>query len=42
MTAQTIMDINNLQLPRPGTYAFEIFLGGHHTRSVAIHAFKSE
>ena len=42
MTAQTIMDINNLQLPRPGTFAFEIFLGGHHTRSVAIHAFKSE
>ena len=42
MTAQTIMDINNLQLPRPGTYAFEIFLAGHHTRSVAIHAFKSE
>lgn len=42
MTAQTIMDINNLQLPRPGTYAFEIFLAEHHTRSVAIHAFKSE
>ena len=42
MTAQTIMDINNLQLPRPGTYAFEIFLASHHTRSVAIHAFKSE
>jgi hypothetical protein len=42
MTAQTIMDINNLQLPRPGTYAFEIFLDGHHTRSVAIHAFKSD
>lgn len=41
MTAQTIMDINNLQLPRPGTYAFEVFLDGHHTRSVAIHAFKS-
>jgi hypothetical protein len=42
MTAQTIMDINNLQLPRPGTYAFEVFLDGHHTRSVAIHAFKSD
>lgn len=42
MTAQTIMDINNLQLPRPGTYAFEIFLAGHHARSVAIHAFQSE
>ena len=42
MTAQTIMDINNLQLPRSGTYAFEIFLAGHHTRSLAIHAFKSE
>lgn len=41
MTAQTIMDINNLQLPRPGTYAFEIFLDGHHSRSVAIHAFES-
>jgi hypothetical protein len=41
MTAQTIMDINNLQLPRAGTYAFEIFLGGHHSRSVAIHAFES-
>jgi hypothetical protein len=41
MTAQTIMDINNLQLPHPGTYAFEVFLDGHHTRSVAIHAFKS-
>ena len=41
MTAQTIMDINNLQLPRPGTFAFEVFLDGHHTRSVAIHAFKS-
>ena len=42
MTAQTIMDINNLQLPRPGTFAFEIFLAGHHSRSVAIHAFQSE
>ena len=42
MTAQTIMDINSLQLPRPGTYAFEVFLDGHHTRSVAIHAFKSD
>jgi len=42
MTAQTIMDINNLQLPRPGTYAFEIFLAGHHSRSVAVHAFKSD
>ncbi|HUF90652.1 MAG TPA: hypothetical protein VMR66_11810 [Gemmatimonadota bacterium] len=41
MTAQTIMDINNLQLPRPGTFAFEIFLDGHHSRSVAIHAFES-
>lgn len=41
MTAQTIMDINNLQLPRAGTFAFEIFLDGHHSRSVAIHAFES-
>ena len=41
MTAQTIMDINNLQLPRPGTFAFEIFLDGHHSRSVAIHAFEN-
>jgi hypothetical protein len=41
MTAQTIMDINNLQLPRPSTYAFEIFVDGRHTRSIAIHAFES-
>lgn len=41
MTAQTIMDINNLQLPRPGTYAFEVFFDGRHTRSIAIHSFKS-
>jgi hypothetical protein len=42
MTAQTIMDINNLQLPRTGTFAFEVFLDGHHARSVAIHAFKNQ
>jgi hypothetical protein len=41
MTAQTIMDINNLQLPRPGTYAFEIHLDGRRARSVDIHAFRS-
>lgn len=41
MTAQTIMDINNLQLPRPGTYAFEVRLDGRRSRSVDIHAFKS-
>ena len=39
MTAQTIIDINNFQLPRAGTYAFEIFLAGKHARSVAIHVF---
>jgi hypothetical protein len=42
MTAQTIMDINNFQLPRPGTYAFEIFVDHHHVRSVPIHAFTRE
>lgn len=42
MTAQTIIDINNFQLPRSGTYAFEIFIGGHHARSVAIHALEAE
>lgn len=41
MTAQTIMDINNLQLPRPGTFAFEVFLDGRRARSVDIHAFQS-
>ena len=39
MTAQTIMDINNFQMPRPGTYAFEIFIDKRHMRSVQIHAF---
>lgn len=42
MTAQTIMDINNFQLPRPGTYTFEIFVDQHHVRSVPIHAFARE
>ena len=42
MTAQTIMDMNNLQLPRPGTYAFEIFIDNHHARSVPIHALESD
>ncbi|HJR54877.1 MAG TPA: hypothetical protein VJ982_14350 [Gemmatimonadota bacterium] len=41
MTAQTIMDINNLQLPRPGTYAFEVHLAGRRERTVDIHAFQS-
>ncbi len=41
MTAQTIMDINNLQLPRPGTYAFEVHLDGRRQRTVDIHAFQS-
>lgn len=41
MTAQTIMDINNFQLPRPGTYAFEIFLDHRHVRSVTVHALES-
>lgn len=41
MTAQTIMDINNFQIPRPGTFTFEIFVDEHHMRSVAIHAFES-
>ncbi|HUP00880.1 MAG TPA: hypothetical protein VM737_05085 [Gemmatimonadota bacterium] len=42
MTAQTIMDMNNLQLPRPGTYSFEIFIDNRHARSVAIHALEAE
>lgn len=42
MTAQTIMDINNLQLPRPGTYAFEVFIDKRHVRSIAIHAFAAD
>ncbi|HET6362005.1 MAG TPA: hypothetical protein VFH11_08105 [Gemmatimonadota bacterium] len=41
MTAQTIMDINNLQLPRPGTFAFEVLLDGRRARSVDIHAFQN-
>lgn len=41
MTAQTIMDINNLQLPGPGTYAFDVFLDGHRARSIALHAFEN-
>lgn len=40
MTAQTIMDINNIRLPRPGTYAFEVFIDHRHVRSVAIHALE--
>ena len=39
MTAQTIMDINNFTLPRPGTYAFEVMVDKRRMRSVPIHAF---
>lgn len=42
MTAQTVIDINNVQFPRPATYAFDVFLGDHHVRSVAIHAFEAQ
>ncbi len=40
MTAQTIIDLNNVQLTHPGTYAFEIFIDKKHARSVAIHALE--
>ncbi|MBW3661363.1 MAG: hypothetical protein KY397_07005 [Gemmatimonadetes bacterium] len=40
MTAQTVIDVNNVQFPRPATYAFDVFLDGVHVRSVAIHAFE--
>jgi hypothetical protein len=40
MTAQTIMDINNFSLPRPGTYAFEVVVDHRHMRTVPIHAFR--
>lgn len=40
MTAQTIMDINNVAFPRAGTFTFEVFLAARHARSVAIHAFE--
>lgn len=39
MTAQTIMDINNFQLSRPGVYTFEIFIDKRHMRSIPIYAF---
>jgi hypothetical protein len=39
MTAQTIMDINNFQLPRAGVYTFEIFIDKKHMRSIPIYAF---
>ena len=39
MTAQTIMDINNFTLPRPGTYAFDIMIDKKVVRSIPIHAF---
>lgn len=39
MTAQTIMDINNFSLPRPGTYMFEVVIEGRIVRSIPIHAF---
>lgn len=38
MTAQTIMDFNNFQLPHAGTYSFEIFIDNKHSRSVPVHA----
>ncbi len=40
MTAQTIMDINNFALPRPGTYEFEVLVDKKLMRSVPIHAFR--
>lgn len=40
MTAQTIMDINNFSLPRPGTYAFEVVVDKRHLRTVPVHAFQ--
>lgn len=40
MTAQTVMDINNVHFPRPGTYAFEIFLANRHARSVPVHVLE--
>ncbi|MGH7557991.1 MAG: DUF6941 family protein [Gemmatimonadota bacterium] len=42
MTAQTVMDINNFQIPRPGTYSFEIFIDNHHQRSVALHVVEAD
>lgn len=42
MTAQTVIDVNNVQFPRPGTYAFDLFLDESHVRSVAIHAFEAQ
>ena len=40
MTAHTIVDINNLQLPRAATYAFDVFLDHKHHRSITVHAFE--
>jgi acyl transferase domain-containing protein len=42
MTAQTVMDINHFQIPRPGTYSFEIFIDNRHQRSVALHVVEAE
>lgn len=42
MTAQTIMDINNFQIPRPGVYSFEIFIDNKHHRTVALHVIEAE
>lgn len=42
MTAQTIMDLNNFQLPRAGVYTFEVFIDKRHMRSVPIYAFSDE
>ncbi len=42
MTAQTIMDINNFQLPHAGTYSFEVFVNNRHLRSVPVHALTND
>ena len=42
MTAQTIMDINNFQLPHAGTYSFEVFVDNRHLRSVPVHALTND
>jgi hypothetical protein len=36
------MDINHFQIPRPGTYSFEIFIDNRHQRSVALHVVEAE
>lgn len=42
MTAQTVIDVNNLQIARPGTYAFDVFLDGSRIRSVTLYAFEQK